>query len=93
MVTVTYLSRAGDEHRVAYAVGRSVGGAVQRNRVRRRLRALMAAAVDGPDQPAPGDYLVSAASGAASVGFDELGADLDRALASVGPADDPGGRA
>ena len=43
--------------RVAYAVGRSVGGAPVRNRVRRRLRAL---ARTHADQLAPGWYLVGA---------------------------------
>lgn len=81
---MTFLARAGEERRVAYAVGRPVGGAVERNRVRRRLRALMADAVGGPEEPGPGDYLVSVSEGAASVDFDGLGGDLRRALAAVG---------
>lgn len=64
--------------RVAFAVGRTVGPAVVRNRVRRRLRALWAAR-----SPASGDYLLIAAPAAAGVTFAELGAALDRALARV----------
>jgi ribonuclease P protein component len=61
--------------RVAFAIGRPVGGAVVRNRVRRRLRALLVA--EATRQPlAPGYYLVGARPGAAGVSFAELGGDL-----------------
>jgi ribonuclease P protein component len=53
--------------RVAYAVGRKVGGSVVRNRVRRRLRAVCAEA----RLPA-GDYLVAASAEAADLRFSEL---------------------
>lgn len=43
--------------RVAYAVSKKVGGAVVRNRVRRRLRPLMAD-LEASDQLPPGAYLV-----------------------------------
>ena len=46
-----------DGARVAYAVSKKVGGAVVRNRVRRRLRPLMDA-LDRDDALAPGGYLV-----------------------------------
>jgi ribonuclease P protein component len=42
--------------RVAYAINRTVGGAVDRNRVRRRLRAIVRDA-----ELAPGAYLISVA--------------------------------
>jgi ribonuclease P protein component len=42
---------------VAYAVGRNVGGAVQRNRARRRLRAALH---EIRDELEPGSYLVGA---------------------------------
>jgi RNase P protein component len=47
---------------VAYAVGRSVGSAVRRNRVRRRLRAVVAEAAP---RMAAGTYLVAAGERAA----------------------------
>lgn len=55
--------------RVAYAVGRRVGGAVVRNRCRRRLRAI--AAEIAPELP-PGAYLVRAEPAAIALDFDEL---------------------
>jgi ribonuclease P protein component len=53
--------------RVAYAVGRAVGGAVERNRLRRRLRAIVRDA-----ELAPGAYLVAVAPPAARLTFAEL---------------------
>jgi ribonuclease P protein component len=62
-VTVTYAVVGGEVAPcVAYAVGRRAGGAVVRNRARRRLRAAVAGA--GPAL-APGSYLVSAGATAA----------------------------
>ena len=40
-VSVVYLDDDGDRARVGYAVGRRTGGAVERNRLRRRLRAVV----------------------------------------------------
>jgi ribonuclease P protein component len=49
---------------VAYAVGRSVGGAVVRNRLRRRLRAVVAA---HEDLLRPGSYLFGAEQAAVTL--------------------------
>ena len=73
-LTVVHLAGPGDP-RVAFAVGRRVGAAVVRNRLRRRLRAVWR----GLDVPA-GDYLIVAAPPAAQLSFDELG---DRLRAAV----------
>ena len=54
---------------VGYAVGRAHGGAVARNRLRRRLRAAVREAA--PSLPA-GAYLVRAEPTAADLGFGEL---------------------
>ncbi|MGH9244923.1 MAG: ribonuclease P protein component [Acidimicrobiales bacterium] len=55
-ILVTYVpADRGAPARVAYAIGRRVGSAVARNRVRRRLRAV----VRGLDL-APGAYLIAA---------------------------------
>ena len=54
---------------MAYAVGRPVGGAVVRNRLRRRMRAVVSQL--GP-QLRPGAYLVGAAPEAATLSFEEL---------------------
>jgi ribonuclease P protein component len=57
--------------RVAYAIGRAVGPAVDRNRLRRRLRALLAAA-----PPAPGLYLIGVQPHAVGRSSSELMFDL-----------------
>jgi len=68
---------AGDPPRVAFAIGRPVGNAVVRNRVRRRLRALCTAhAAD----LAPGHcYLLGATPAAAAATYGDLD-DAFRAL-------------
>lgn len=53
----------------AYAVGRKVGGAVVRNRLKRQLRAIMA--VEAAQLP-PGMFLVRVAPDAASLDFSRL---------------------
>jgi ribonuclease P protein component len=54
---------------VAFAIGRKVGGAVVRNRLRRRLRAIVAESTLGL---APGAYLLRATAEAAELTFGEL---------------------
>jgi ribonuclease P protein component len=71
---------AGPAVRVGFAVGRRVGGAVERNRVRRRTRAVLAE-VNGTMMP--GAYLVSFAPGAAEMSFEELRTDVERALSRM----------
>lgn len=65
---------------VAYVIGRRVGTAVTRNRLRRRLRAIVA---DGASPLAPGAYVVRAAPEAAELDFDGLRTAVDRALDRV----------
>lgn len=78
-ITVTWLAGdPGDVPRVAYAVGRKAGGAVVRNRIRRRLRSIMQ---DARAQLRPGAYLVGAATGAASLSYGDLRATVCDALA------------
>lgn len=64
-----------DVVRVAYAVGRRVGGAVVRNRIRRRLRALVQQ-LDRDGRIAPGRYLVIVAPDAVSATSADLSAHL-----------------
>ncbi|HEX3840091.1 MAG TPA: ribonuclease P protein component [Acidimicrobiales bacterium] len=54
---------------IAYALGKKLGGAVVRNRLRRRLRAIVTA---GGIELSPGAYLVSAGPGATTLSFDQL---------------------
>ena len=65
--------------RVAYALGRAIGPAVVRNRLRRRLQALLA----GSSLP-PGLYLIGARPVAAQRSSAELAFDLRQLVASVG---------
>lgn len=61
---------ASEPPRVAYAVGRTLGPAVVRNRVRRRLRA---AVLEHRDRLEPGHgYLLRARTGAAGASYGEL---------------------
>jgi len=68
-VTVTYAAvDEAPEPRVAYAVGRRVGKAVVRNRLRRQLRAVVG---DGAGLE-PGAYLVAADPAAAKLSYEDL---------------------
>jgi len=68
-VTVTYAPIGqAPEPRVAYAVGKRVGKAVVRNRLRRQLRA----AVAGVSDLEPGAYLVVADHGATRLSYEDL---------------------
>lgn len=73
---------------VAFAIPRRVGGAVVRNRVRRRLRAILAerarraGPAGGAHLPA-GAYLVAVRPGVAELSHQALGEHLDRALARL----------
>ena len=68
--------------RVAYAIGKRVGGAVVRNRLRRRLRAVLASVED----LARGDYLFGAAPEAVELSAAELNVLVRRVLAAL-PSD------
>ena len=67
--------------KVGVVVGRTVGGAVVRNQVKRRLRHLIAQRTDR--LPAGSLVVVRAQPAAAAADSAELGADLDRALSRV----------
>ena len=65
--------------RVAYALGRAIGPAVVRNRLRRQLQALV-----GDSSLPAGLYLIGAQPAAARRSFVELAFDLRQLVASVG---------
>ena len=71
-----------DQAQVAYAIGKAVGGAVVRNRLRRRLRAVMTD-VEHDGALTPGLYLVGATPPAAATPFSDLRAHVSRAVADV----------
>ncbi len=67
--------------RAGFVVSKAVGGAVARNRVKRRLRALMRDKLAG--LPAGTDVVVRAQPGAADRAYPLLADDLDAALAAA----------
>ena len=78
--------RAGDDTiRVGFTVSRQVGNAVERNRVRRRLREIVRlSAAAGAAQLRPGhDYVLIGRRAALAVPFGEMMQDLDKALIRV----------
>lgn len=80
-MTVTWApADDGDTPRVAYAIGRAVGGAVVRNRVRRRLRAAVA---EIEPQLRPGAYLFGARPEAATAPYRELKAAVSQVVTAV----------
>jgi RNase P protein component len=66
---------------VAFALGRALGPAVVRNRLRRRLRVLLAAS-----PVPPGWYLVGATPAAVERQFDALRQDVSRLVQAIPPA-------
>lgn len=80
-LSVTWLPGPGTQpSRVAYAIGRTVGPAVVRNRIRRRLRAVVA---ELAGDLRPGDYLIGVAPSAAHVSFATLRSSLQAASSRV----------
>ncbi|RYZ16851.1 MAG: ribonuclease P protein component [Myxococcaceae bacterium] len=76
---VVHLSLTGEgEPRAGFVVSKAVGVAVVRNRVKRRLRHLMAPRLDR--LPAGAMVVVRALPSAAQASFSDLADDLDRSL-------------
>lgn len=80
-----------DAIRVGLTVSRKVGGAVARNRARRRLRAAVAAVLAAHGRPGF-DYVVIGRQATLSRSFDALLADLQAALGRLGRAARPSRR-
>jgi ribonuclease P protein component len=71
--------------RVGFTVTRKIGGAVERNRIRRRLKAALAAASAIAPNP-HSDYVLVARRPALTRRFAALVADVERAFAMIGRA-------
>jgi ribonuclease P protein component len=86
-VTVLFLPEAGagvdGDVRVAYSVGRRVGTAVDRNRIRRRLRAAMRDVGRESDGLSSGAYLVIVRPEAGTTPYPELKRSLGEACAAA----------
>lgn len=85
-LSVTWLAPSPDAvpapPRVAFAIGRAAGGAVVRNRIRRRLRAALRELQVRGRLPG-GSYLLSGRGDLATLPWAELVAALDQAVAAV----------
>jgi ribonuclease P protein component len=77
-VTVSYLEQPSwSRPQVAYAISRRVGSAVVRNRLRRRLRAIV---FEGAASLPVGAYVVRTGPDGTLLGFDELKVAMSRAV-------------
>ena len=80
-ITVTWLEGdPAEPPRVAYAIGRRAGGAVVRNRIRRRLRAITQ---EERVRLRPGAYLIGATAAASSLSYRDLRATVCQALGAL----------
>ena len=75
--------------RISYAIGRRVGSAVVRNRLKRRLRAVVAQVHEGPGGPVPpGDYPLVADPELVDTTPDELRARAGDVITAVTTGDE-----
>ena len=80
-LSLSCVTEAGSEQaRVAFAIGRNVGGAVPRNRARRRLRAVM---VELAPRLTGRAWLVAAGRDVVGSDFESLRADAESAVAKL----------
>jgi ribonuclease P protein component len=80
-MVVRFVPNARDHDRFGISTGRRLGGAVQRNRVRRRVREILRHA---PNETGHGwDILIVARPASVSATFDELRTTLERLLDAI----------
>lgn len=81
LIKVRFLPASAGPPLVAYAISKRVGGAVVRNRIRRRLRA----AVDHVSaELSPGAYLLTPEPSCRTAPFDQLTEALRRSVSAAG---------
>ena len=73
----------GGPIRVGFTISRKVGSAVERNRVRRRLRQVVRLAGRTTGLPRGHDYVLVGRRAALSLPFEQLNADFSRAVARL----------
>jgi ribonuclease P protein component len=78
-LTVFYLPRQpGEGLRVGFTVGKALGGAVERNRMKRRLRE--AVRLHWPSRPLAMDVVINPKKSVLKAEFSELGQEIGRAF-------------
>jgi ribonuclease P protein component len=81
-MTVFYLPREqGEGLRVGFTVGKVLGGAVERNRMKRRLRETVR--LHWPGVPVPVDVVINPKKSVLKVEFPELGNEISRAFTVI----------
>lgn len=81
-MTVFYLPRQqGEGLRIGFTVGKVLGGAVERNRMKRRLRETVR--LHWPGAPEPVDVVINPKKSVLKVEFTELGNEINRAFAVI----------
>lgn len=78
---MTFVADSGDCVNVAFAISRKVGNAVVRNRIRRRLRALID---ERTPPPSPGYYLIRCGNETGNLSYEQFDYHLTRALGRSG---------
>ncbi len=89
-VTVTHLAPPAptdEPPRLAFAIGRRIGPAVVRNRVRRRLRSILRELANDPAQMPRGAYLFSVRPAAVTSTYAQLQHDVHLSLAKIVSSD------
>jgi ribonuclease P protein component len=82
-MTAFYLPRtAGEGTRVGFTAGRVLGGAVERNRIKRRLRE--AVRLCSGTMSLPADVVINAKKSLLTVEFEELRREVEQAFAMIG---------
>ena len=81
----TSIKKMGNEPRIGFTVTRRVGGAVERNRARRRLRAAAQEVFPGLAQPGH-DYVVIARRETLARPYPDLLSDMSDALRKLSPS-------
>lgn len=81
-LTVFYLPRRqGEGLRIGFTVGKVLGGAVERNRMKRRLRETVR--LHWPGIPVPVDVVINPKKSVLKVEFSELGNEISRAFVVI----------
>jgi len=84
-MTVFYLVRSdGEGMRIGFTVGRVLGPAVDRNRIKRRLRE--AVRLNRPEQSDAVDVVINPKRSLLTAGFNEIQKEIVRALQIIGRA-------